>query len=248
MGVIGFDLEIMDELDESGSWKVNTPRIACIGATTENGSVRLWYDEGPISQGKLREFVTWLWKQTRINGDLVVTANGACFDFPLVWHWVDQAQLKTQVREIAMNHHVDMLLAIIKDMGYGVSLDNMAEALGVPGKTEDLGKEAPRLWREGHYQRVLEYLGGDCLASKAVHEALVEQKLLTGWRKKPKREGDAPQRSKAMWTPLLRYDHKKGLTRLLTPLELWYWKWKPQIGFEPWDTLRYYKWRDDDEE
>ena len=241
--IIGFDLELYDDLDkETKNWKVNTPRIACIGATEGNGGVQLWYDDGPISQEKLREFCRWLEKKAIIDDGLVVTANGLGFDFALLWYWVEDDRSKMVVRKVALEHHNDLILNIIRDLGYGVSLDNMAEALGVPGKTDEMGADAPALWRDGKYEEVLHYLTGDCLATERVFHALVEQKLLSQWRT-AKSTPDKPVRSKHVWTPLMRYDARKGLVRLLTPFEVWYWKPPINLSFPAWDIDGKYKWK-----
>lgn len=236
--VLGFDLELYDELPESGIWQDRPPRLACIGCT-DGTAVKFWHGEcgKPMEPWQLTDCARWLWGKINTDRAYLATFNGASFDIPLLWHWLENERAKTFMRSLAAHHTIDLILVAIKAMGYGLGMDTMAKALGVPGKLDGVsGKEAPKLWRDGECEKVLEYLGQDCKASRDVYEALLKRGHLTGWTTKR-----GTMSHQVFSFPII-WDNKRSLLRIMTPHELRSWNPPLNSSFTPWDTRRYYEW------
>jgi len=59
-------------------------------------------------------------------------------------------------------NHVDMMFHVFCDRGFPVALDKAAQALGIPGKPPGMsGVLAPRLWAQGRFQDVEDYVSQD---------------------------------------------------------------------------------------
>jgi hypothetical protein len=88
-------------------------------------------------------------------GYRILTWNGLGFDFDIL---AEESGLFDECRRLAIDH-VDMMFHVFCELGYGVSLDRAAKAIGLSGKTEGMnGALAPRLWAEGRQQDVIHYV------------------------------------------------------------------------------------------
>lgn len=92
------------------------------------------------------------------DGHTIVTWNGVGFDFDIL---AEESGMLEACKKLASDH-VDMMIQVLCQMGYGVSLDSAAKGMNMSGKREGLnGAEIPRLWAEGKRGEVLDYVAQD---------------------------------------------------------------------------------------
>jgi hypothetical protein len=97
-------------------------------------------------------------------GYTIVTHNGLGFDFDIL---AEESGRTEECKKLARNH-VDMMFHIFCEKGFGVALNAAAKAIGMSKPEGMSGSLAPRLWKEGDHQKVLDYVGKDCLLTLEV--------------------------------------------------------------------------------
>ena len=81
------------------------------------------------------------------NGDIIVTFNGLHFDWPVLASVCNDTGIEKELKDVAINHHIDIGFCMVIDRGFMVSLNTAAHGLGLSGKTEGMkGSLAPLLW------------------------------------------------------------------------------------------------------
>ena len=76
---------------------------------------------------------------------------------------------------------MDMMFHIVCSLGYPVALDKAAQGMGLPGKPAGMtGMQAPKLWAEGRYQEVLDYVSQDVRTAMQIAQAC-EQRRRFEW-------------------------------------------------------------------
>ena len=107
------------------------------------------------------------------DGYTLLTWNGLGFDFNVLQ---EESGLLDQCRALALDH-VDAMLHVFCDRGFPVALDKAAQALGIPGKPAGMsGWLAPKLWAQGRYQEVLDYVAHDAHIALQVAHACEERR------------------------------------------------------------------------
>ena len=163
---LAFDLEIAKEIPEGGDWRANSPLGISCAATLASDTSELvtWHGETPNSDpsGRMsREEVGTMVKALMAMVDAgytLVTWNGLAFDFPVL---AEESGLDSECQGLAANH-VDMMFHLFCVKGYRLSLNAAAKGMGLAGKTPGMtGADAPKLWAEGKYRQVLDYLAQD---------------------------------------------------------------------------------------
>lgn len=110
-------------------------------------------------------------------GYSIVTWNGLNFDFIVL---ADESGLKAECRELARTH-VDMMFHFFCLKGFPVSLEKAAEGMKVtPNSKVVSGALAPRLWAEGKYEEILEYVSQDAMTTLELAETC-ERKGKLSW-------------------------------------------------------------------
>ena len=199
--MIGFDLEIADELPEDGDIDWTIPLgVTCAALATEDHSQ--WAapdrvgDEYGARISDIDKLVTWL-EHYRQRGYYIVTWNGMGFDFRvLAQDAKDDDLLYDRICNLAWDH-IDMAFQMRVEKGYMIGLDTAAKGLGVEGKTEGMsGALAPQMWRQGWQEqaKVLRYVCQDARATVDVYNALVTQRVLH-WTTR------AGRRTRSPWAP-----------------------------------------------
>lgn len=100
-------------------------------------------------------------------GYTIITHNGLGFDFVIV---AEESWLMDDCRELAMSH-VDMMFHFFCGKGFPIKLNAAAMAVGVSKPVNVDGSVAPKLWKEGECQTVLDYVAQDCRLTLDVAEA-----------------------------------------------------------------------------
>lgn len=192
MKFCSFDLEIAKELpDGERDWKRHSPLGISCAATLCSGDERptLWFD-GQYSDGahfgpqmtpeQCQELVGYLLTLMK-DGYIPLTWNGTSFDFAVL---AEESGLVDECKELALNH-VDMMLQFHCIKGFPVSLDAACKGMGLEGKPEGMdGSLAPKMWADGQYQEVLDYVGGDVVQPLQLAELVERRGWLTWYTKK----------------------------------------------------------------
>ena len=171
-----FDIEIAKEIpDGMDDWKAFRPLgISCAATQQAGEQPKLWYGRtgtgeiaDQMSQEEAHQLVLYLYACTR-EGFTLLTWNGLGFDFDIL---AEESQLYPECQELALNH-VDMMFHLFCSRGFPLGLDRAAKGMGVPGKPFGMsGELAPRYWKEGKRQEVLEYVAQDARTTLLVAQA-----------------------------------------------------------------------------
>ena len=164
---LAFDIETAKILpDDFGELLAHRPLGICCAATWTSGeeAPQLFYSREPdgtpatqMTQQDLSTFVDVLLKQVQ-SGCTILTLNGLGFDFDVL---AEESNRWDDCRHMARTH-VDMLFHIFCEKGFGVGLNAAAKAIGLSKPENVDGSVAPQLWKNGDYQRVLDYVAQDC--------------------------------------------------------------------------------------
>jgi hypothetical protein len=164
---LAFDLETAKDVPgEDFNWRPHRPLgIACAATMASDASeVVFWHGKTPdgapanrMTRNDAEDLVRYLSKMA-LDGFTILTWNGLGFDFDIL---AEESAALASCKECALAH-VDMMFHIVCSLGYPVALEKGAQGLGLPGKPAGMtGAQAPKLWAEGRYQQVLEYVAGD---------------------------------------------------------------------------------------
>jgi len=164
---VAFDIETAKEVPgDDFNWRPHRPLGICCAAALPDGAEQpiLWHGKTPhgepaprLSQAEARQLVNDLvgWVA---DGYTLLTWNGLGFDLDVL---AEEADSHQQCKALAVNH-VDMMFHVFCDRGFPVALEKAAEALRIPGKPSGMsGVLAPRLWAQGRYRDVLDYVSQD---------------------------------------------------------------------------------------
>lgn len=191
MKLIAFDLEIAKEV-EGEDWEAQRPLgITCAAicgedliATTITGGKGLREYAPTMTSMQVRGMVSGF---TMREDTFFITWNGLGFDWYTVaeecfdiqgWALGAAKRAVADVKELALNRHIDPGFQMLCEKGFMVGLDTAAKGLGLPGKTEGMsGDKAPAMWKQGieAQAKVLEYVGQDAVTTMQVYQELLKQ-------------------------------------------------------------------------
>jgi hypothetical protein len=164
--LVAFDIEIAEPLpDGVEDWSHYRPLGISCAATLISGEPAItWYGDKAgggygdrMNPGEAQELVKYLLAQVE-QGGVILTWNGLGFDFDIL---AEESGMVEECSALA-RQHVDMMFHVFCVKGYALGLDKAAKGMGLAGKTPGMtGDMAPRLWQEGEYLKVLEYLQQD---------------------------------------------------------------------------------------
>jgi len=163
---LAFDIEISKILPEGvQDWSFHRPLgISCAATLPDDGDVTLWYGKTPssdfasqMSVDETQSLVDYL-ASASDSGYQILTWNGLGFDFDIL---AEESDMLPACRDLALNH-TDMMFHIFCLKGYPLGLDKAAKGMGLKGKPIGMsGEMAPRMWKDGQFQEVLEYAQQD---------------------------------------------------------------------------------------
>ena len=175
--ILAFDLETEEF---TGFGNLASVGITCAAAVSDDGESQLWYGgkddkqfKAKMAQGEVIHMVDYLWEKMN-EGYQIATWNGLSFDFQIVY---GQSGGDARVKQIALRH-VDMMFHFFCLKGFAVSLQKTAQGMGIEGKPEGMdGTLAPKMWKAGQFQEVLEYVAQDAKVTLALAQqcALVKE-------------------------------------------------------------------------
>ncbi len=231
MKLLSFDIEISNVFDLRPGEDINkyAPFDVAVAATLiDGGEQRLWYSTGPADKPLLnmdrrcaRELLDYL-EQMQKADHAVCAWNGLSFDLPWIARAADDAQAATRVARALY----DPMFQFFKLKGFPVSLAAAAQGLGVPLKKSMAAEDAPREWRAGRHQRVLDYVLGDARMTNEIVSAILQKKQLAWITRRGERKTAPFPRLKSVAECLL--DPMPDQSWMKTPL--------PQEKFTAWLT------------
>ena len=179
---LAFDIETATDVPgDDFNWRPHRPLGISCAATLASDSSQplLWHGktrdglpDKQMSQEDAQGLVQYLSKMVA-DGFRILTWNGLAFDFDIL---AEESGAAASCKECALSH-VDMMFHVFCVLGYPVALEKTAQGMGLPGKQPGMsGFEAPKLWAEGHFKQVLEYVGQDVRAAMQIAQTCAQRR------------------------------------------------------------------------
>lgn len=183
---LAFDIETAKDIPgEDFIWRPHRPLgISCAATLTSDlDQPVLWHGKmqngspAPrMSRDDAQELVQYLVKMAT-EGYKILTWNGLGFDFDIL---AEESDAAAPCRECALGH-VDMMFHAFCFLGYPIALEKAAQGMGLPGKPAGMsGVKAPKLWAEGQFNKVLDYVAQDVRVTLQIAQAC-EQRGSLQW-------------------------------------------------------------------
>ncbi len=181
---LAFDIETAKDVPgEDFNWRPHRPLGISCAATLKSDTDQpiLWYgkakDGSParqMSQNDACELLQYLLKMVE-DGFRILTWNGLGFDFDVL---AEESGDIANCKVCALGH-VDMMFHVFCSLGYPIKLEKVAQGMGLPGKLHGMsGRLAPKLWAEGHFEEVLEYVAQDVRMAMQIAQACEQRRML----------------------------------------------------------------------
>lgn len=193
---LSFDIEIADvfDLKEGEDLERYAPfRIAVAAAVDQDGESRLWYSRdkmgrpaAAMSQETAQELLAFL-AQRQEQGWRLFAWNGLSFDLRWIGHNAGEME---KAGRIALGMY-DPMFQFFHQRGFPVSLAAVGEAMGIRQTKLMHASEAPREWRSGNYQRVIDYVIGDCQITNQIVQEIAKRKQIA-WKTRKGTVGTEP--------------------------------------------------------
>lgn len=177
---LAFDVETAQEWPDGHDWRRYRPLgISCAATLPADAPApSVWHglgsDDRPadrMSRQEVAKLVEHLLVQVD-EGYTILSWNGLAFDFDVL---AEESGMAPQCKFLALGH-VDLMFHVFCELGHPVSLAAAAEGMNLPGKPEGMsGLLAPRMWAEGRYREVLDYVAQDTRTTLDLATACEEQ-------------------------------------------------------------------------
>ena len=146
-----------------------------VGATAIlNGEERVWYSEDAegtpalnLTRERSHELLEYL-DEMQQQGCAVCAWNGLGFDLKWIGH---QARDMALAASDALKSY-DPMFQFFSQAGFPVGLGKVAEGMGIAQEKLMDGADAPKRWRAGDYQEVMDYCLGDCQMTNLIVRAI----------------------------------------------------------------------------
>ena len=186
MGLLSFDIEISDIFDLRPGQDINdfAPfHLAVASTAIHEGEERVWYstdgDGRPLenmTSAKARELLEYLADQ-QAQGAAVAAWNGLGFDLQWIGYHAQDMALAARV---ALDSY-DPMFQFFNQRGFPVGLAAVGEAMGIKQEKIMTGADAPKEWKAGNHDRVMEYVMGDSQITNAIILAIQKHREVR-WR------------------------------------------------------------------
>jgi hypothetical protein len=186
--LLSFDIEISDvfELGEHEDMAKYAPFHISVAATAvHGGEEKVWFstdeDGDPalnLSQQHAHELLEYLDDMQR-NDFMVCAWNGLNFDLRWIGWLANDMPLAAR---IALRSY-DPMFQFFNQAGFPVGLAKVGQAMGISQEKLMDGADAPKEWRAGNHQQVMDYCLGDCQMTNQIILAIQnerEVKWVTG--------------------------------------------------------------------
>jgi hypothetical protein len=195
---LSFDIEIADEFElKPGEDLVKyAPFHISVAATVESGgNTRLWHsaDAGGTPAAEMTaadaaELLSFLWDAQQ-EGWQLFAWNGVSFD--LRWIGYNAGDMQAAAK-VALGLY-DPMFQFFNQRGFPVGLAAVGQGMGIKQTKLMDSADAPREWRKGHYQRVMDYVVGDCQITNQIVDAIAQRGSVM-WRTKSGSVSSEPMR------------------------------------------------------
>jgi len=179
MQLLSFDIEISDvfDLEKGEDMEKYAPFHISVAATAmHGGQERVWYSEDEegrpalnLAQERAHDLLEYL-DEMQQEGFAVCAWNGLNFDLKWIGHQADDMALAAR---IALKSY-DPMFQFFNQAGFPVGLAKVAEGMGIPQEKLMDGADAPKRWRAGDHQEVMDYCLGDCQMTNLIVRAIEE--------------------------------------------------------------------------
>jgi len=202
MKFLSYDIEIYNDFPE-GEVDLHDIIPSVAATCTTEADIHFFYNEkaedgsgSPMDKFEAKNLVQSImyWQH---RGYTPFTWNGTGFDFKLLGYYSD---LVEECAHLALNS-VDGMLLVTFRKGYYLGLDAALIGAGVKGKqhtvtlnngteiTDMDGAKAPKMWRDGDYQAVMDYLRGDVIQPLELSKVLAQSNQLKWTSKSGRPQG-----------------------------------------------------------
>lgn len=181
MRILAFDIEISNvfNLRAHEDLEKYAPFDVSVAATqVDGGEHRLWFSRGPDDQPMVnlqkehaRELLAYL-EQMQHDGCAICAWNGLGFDLK----WIARAAGDVAAASRIARAMYDPMFQFFKLKGFPVALEAVARGLGIGMSKSMNAADAPREWRAGNHQRVLDYVLGDARMTVGIVSAIISRR------------------------------------------------------------------------
>jgi hypothetical protein len=179
MKLLSFDIEISDvfELGPYEDMETYAPFHISVAATAiHGGEERVWYSEDKdgrpalnLTPQRAHELLVYL-DEMQQKEFMVCAWNGLSFDLKWIGHQAGDMALAAR---IALKSY-DPMFQFFNQAGFPVGLAKVAQAMGIAQEKLMDGADAPKEWRAGNCQQVMDYCLGDCQMTNLIVRAIIE--------------------------------------------------------------------------
>lgn len=183
MKLLSFDIEISDifDLGKYEDMEKYAPFNISVAATAiHNGEEKVWHSQDKegrpalnLTKQKAHEFLEYL-NEMQQNKFMVCAWNGLSFDLKWIGH---QAEDMVLAARIALKSY-DPMFQFFNQAGFPVSLAKVAQAMGISQEKCMAGVDAPKEWRAGNFQKVMDYCLGDCQMTNLIVLAVQKERQM----------------------------------------------------------------------
>lgn len=179
MKILSFDIEISDvfELTPGEDMETYAPFHISVAATAiYGGEERHWYSEDVhgatalnLTKQGAQDMLDYL-AQMQDEGVMICAWNGLSFDLKWIGYQAENMELAAR---IALQSY-DPMFQFFNQKGYPVGLAKVGAGMGIGQEKLMNGADAPIEWRAGKFDRVKEYVMGDCQMTNLIVRAIQE--------------------------------------------------------------------------
>ncbi len=191
--ILSFDIEISNVFDLGPGEDINkyAPFDVAVAATQIAGSEhRLWFSPGQddkpainLQRHHAKELLDYLDEMQR-EGYAVCAWNGLSFDL----RWIARAADDVATVSRIARAMYDPMFQFFKLKGFPVGLGAVAKGMGIGMKKSMDAADAPRLWRAGNHQLVLDYVSGDVSMTNEIVSGIVRRREIAWITQRGKRQ------------------------------------------------------------
>ena len=185
MKLLSFDIEISDvfELAEYEDMEKHAPFHISVAATAIHaGEERVWYSEDAdgrpaLNMTRQRAHKLLEYLDNKQQAEFMVCAwNGLGFDLKWIGHQAEDVALAAR---IALKSY-DPMFQFFNQAGFPIALAKVAQAMDISQEKLMDGADAPKEWRAGNCQEVMDYCLGDCQMTNLIVLA-IQKARKTRW-------------------------------------------------------------------
>jgi len=179
MTILSFDIEISDVFDLAPGEDMEkyAPFHISVAATAvHEGEEKLWFSQQPdgtpalnLTRRGAQDMLEYL-AGMQDQGVMICAWNGLSFDLKWIGHQAGNLPLAARV---ALNSY-DPMFQFFNQKGFPVGLAKVGAGMGIGQEKLMHGADAPKEWRAGHFDRVKEYVIGDCQMTNLIVRAIQE--------------------------------------------------------------------------